>query len=180
MDNIKVKSGKLIIVDPCYDAKDGVVINALNGTWTVTAGYNDEGVVAWINVIHSDYTNKVTDPCFFLSDFVVDSGQVGIFDYEYLMSHNDESRDSEDTDCFYGKACELTSGDVDYIMHGIIDQEGAVSATGYGDGEYSIFVDYEDSDHRTVVAVGITFADETSDDDYDYEEYDEYDDTEES
>ena len=63
----------------------------------------------------------------------VDSGQAGIFNEKYY----EENQPKEE---WYDRICELTNDE----HFGVIDNEGVVSRTGYGDGSYRAYAAFYD------------------------------------
>lgn len=146
-------NGKLIITDPCYkDKHNGSIelIDVAAGIWTGCIDARHGYVTclyAW-NVASSFLIANDT----FYEDcdqtIYVDSGQAGIFNFgSYPFGSIGEF---EDKNSFYGKICEMTTDH----MWGFVD-EGIVSNSGYGDGEYIVRVIVDDG---KIVAVKIMFA----------------------
>ena len=86
----------------------------------------------------------------------MDSGQAGIFDSKYYEQYhfptNTERQVNED---WYDKVCNITLEEEGY---GIIDEEGCVSSSGYGDGGYTAYLGYLNNE---LVAVKVIFIDES-------------------
>lgn len=107
---------KVMISDPCYGLGtwcQGIVENVLPGEYECNVGYTDEGDwstrVADIQVIHKDFVNKFLK--YYPEEFEVgvDSGQAGIYDYEYYKKyHTDRSEQEHVDNDWYDRACELT------------------------------------------------------------------------
>lgn len=107
---------KVMVSDPCYGLNtwcQGVLENVLPGNYECNVEYSDEGDwgtrVAAIEVTHED--------CrifrFEAEDFEVgvDSGQAGIFDYDYYCQYHTDRKDSEHVDDdWYNRVCDKTSG----------------------------------------------------------------------
>lgn len=107
---------KVMISDPCYGVGtwcQGVLDNVLEGKYECIVEYSDEGDwgvrVAVIQVIHEDYMDDIS--AYLAEDFKigVDSGQAGVFDYEYYCKYHSNSTEREEVDDdWYNKVCDLT------------------------------------------------------------------------
>ena len=113
---MKIKLGnKVMVSDPCYGLGtwcQGVLENVLPGTYNCEVEYSDEGDwgtrVAAIEVVHENYDGFIV---FDSEDFEVgvDSGQAGIFDYEYYAKHHMDCKERPHVDDdWYDRVCELT------------------------------------------------------------------------
>lgn len=176
----KIKlTNRAVVMDPCYDLKTDIGYGVKLDN--VKPGEYFVGVELWDNVIRSLEVTHV-DHCRenesdLVDDFeniglvCVDSGQAGIFDYDYF----DKVSDPKIFDSWYDEVCGLTSKK----EAGTKDDGCAVSSTGVGDGEFNVMVGYSKGQ---VVYINIDFYDD-EEDDYDYEEdeddYDWYDSYEE-
>lgn len=96
---------KAMVSDPCYGLNtwcQGVVENVLPGEYKCKVGFSDEGDwgtrVADIEVIHKDYVGKWIE--FWPEEFEVgvDSGQAGIYDYEYYKKYHTDRNETEHVD----------------------------------------------------------------------------------
>lgn len=137
----EVTSGKLILIDPCYE-KDGMCqinnLKAKKGKWVAHIEHSDEGDwgqrVAKIYAVNKELADSLyafeTDAERIDGDVGVDSGQAGIFDQE---RYPDDPRTSDQEKVFYKVVCDLTTHG-----GGVIDF-GCVSSSGYGDGGYEAF-----------------------------------------
>ena len=108
---------KVMVSDPCYGLGtwcQGILENVLPGNYNCEVEYSDEGDwgerVSAIEVVHDNYDRPV--PVEFESeDFEVgvDSGQAGIFDYDYYTKYHTDStvRDHVDDD-WYDRVCDST------------------------------------------------------------------------
>lgn len=113
--NILLKD-KAIVSDPCYGLNtwcQGIVENVLPGKYECFLTTVDEGEfgirVAAIEVTHKDYVDKdlIYTPEKF--EVGVDSGQAGIFDYDYYTKyHTDTNERPHVDDDWYRKVCDLT------------------------------------------------------------------------
>lgn len=108
---------KVMISDPCYGLDtwcQGVLKNVLPGEYKCFVEYSDEGEwgtrVSAIEVRHQDYAEReldLIDP----EDFEVgvDSGQAGIFDYDYYIKYHTDSKERDHVDDeWYDKVCDKT------------------------------------------------------------------------
>lgn len=111
-----ILGNKVMVSDPCYGLNtwcQGVLKNVLPGEYECAVGFSNEGDwgtrVADIYVTHSDYTGK------FLSyeaeefEVGVDSGQAGIYDYEYYKKYHSDAKDREHVNRrWYDTVCSKT------------------------------------------------------------------------
>lgn len=158
MKTIKL-GNKVMVSDPCYRMGtwcQGVLDDVLPGNYNCTIEYSDEGEwgvrVAAIEVVHESVDSYWLE----LADFVigVDSGQAGIFDYEYYAEHHS---DRELDDEWYKTVCHNTWADDE---DGTIDGRGFVSISGYGDGSYPCYVAYDADDRIVAIRVEYIWDDE--------------------
>ena len=180
----KIKSGKMVLSDPCYDLGawcQGVIDNVKNGEWVADAQDTIAfgGRIVRLTAYHIDYPTSSDDIQFDgeLMDFDggVDSGQFGYFDFsEY---RNDKSiigveRIAEpsqiiicEDEPFYSICCDRTlSND----MWGVIPF-GVISSSGIGDGSYPTYgIKNGDGEY---VAFTTIFLDPDEDFDDEEEEY---------
>lgn len=133
---------KVMVSDPCYGLNtwcQGVLENVLPGQYDCNVEYSNEGDwgirVSAIEVTHIDYDRCVLNEELEKFDVGVDSGQAGIFDYEYYAKYHTDSTEREHVDDdWYDRVCDLThTGRFD---GNTIDNLGLVSSSGYGDGGY--------------------------------------------
>ena len=106
---------KVMVSDPCYGLGtwcQGVLENVLPGNYKCKVEYSDEGIfgkrVSAIEVTHQDYDGIVPMD---MENFEVgvDSGQAGIFDYDYYCQYHTDNNDSEYVDDnWYDRVCDLT------------------------------------------------------------------------
>lgn len=113
---MKIRLGnKVMVSDPCYGLNtwcQGVLENVLPGTYNCKVEYSDEGSlgvrVAAIEATHQDcgiYRFEIAD-----FEVGVDSGQAGIFDYEYYAKYHTDSKDRDHVDDeWYDMVCNKTS-----------------------------------------------------------------------
>ena len=155
MEKFNVKSGKMVLSDPCYELGiwcAGIIDNVKNGEWIGDADHLDAGDwgrrVAALASYHKDYPTTA-DEIFATGEKLqfdggVDSGQFGHFDFDGYR--NDETiagvkRISKDADIireeepWYSICCDRTLGKEQF---GVIPL-GVVSSSGYGDGSYDTY-----------------------------------------
>ena len=139
--------GKVMVSDPCYGMNvwcHGIVENVLPGTYNCSVVYSNEGAwgvrVAEIEVLHQDAKRYTMSH----SGFVVgvDSGQAGIFDYEYYEHYHQRGVDDD----WYDRVCAIT---LSAESAGTIDDSGFVSMSGFGDGGYDCYL-YKDLNYNVV------------------------------
>lgn len=123
MNNIEINDkgfialgDKVIVSDPCYGMNtwcQGVINNVLKGNYKCTVETSDEGEssrrVSAIQVVHEYYMKKFLE--YYKENFEVgvDSGQAGIFDYEYYKKYHSDNSEIEHADNnWYWRVCELT------------------------------------------------------------------------
>lgn len=124
MNNIEINDkgfialgDKVIVSDPCYGMNtwcQGVINNVLKGNYKCTVETSDEGEssrrVSAIQVVHEYYMKKFLEYSKENFEVGVDSGQAGIFDYEYYKRHHSDDSEIEHVDNnWYWKVCELTA-----------------------------------------------------------------------
>lgn len=123
MENITIANkgtiklgSKVMVSDPCYGLNtwcQGVLDNVLPGEYECTVEHSDEGEwgirVSAIEVTHEDYKGKFMEMSPEEFDVGVDSGQAGIFDYDYYCKYHTDTneRDYVDDD-WYDRVCEIT------------------------------------------------------------------------
>ncbi|PSL41041.1 uncharacterized protein DUF4241 [Planomicrobium soli] len=166
MGDFTVKSGKLIVTDPCYSAEDtGIQVhlsNVKNGRWTATVSYTDDEVVEKLTAY---FAEKKPSGKWHSCDklIAVDSAQAGIFDA--ALFGKDEAIPYEVENVYgigmdeeglkYYVACSdaVASDDQGGVIPG-----GAVAMSGYGDGMYEVYLKY--NIHKEIVGVMIGFGEE--------------------
>lgn len=105
---------KVMVSDPCYGLNtwcQGVLENVLPGKYNCEVEYKDEGDwgirVSAIEVTHEDYAYEMFESQDF--EVGVDSGQAGIFDYDYYCQYHTDINDSEHVDDdWYDRVCDKT------------------------------------------------------------------------
>lgn len=146
---------KVMVSDPCYGVNSryqGIVTDVLEGEYECFMTFMDKGDwgvrVSSIEVIHKDYLGQEPRYISKDKDIAVDSGQAGIFDYEYYANHHRDADERSHVDAgWYCQVCDLTyqrainpydkPNIVSAFSGDIIDSLGFVSSSGYGDGFYS-------------------------------------------
>lgn len=173
---------EVYVTDPCYSVPTWCQIkltNVLPGEWIVSMIYDEKGGSnrnAELYLVHKDYQGKnLLYDWDWLGDFGVDSGQAGVFD---AASYRDDAYaagittpevdfflpgDPLEGDAWYTKMCKFTQTNDGWGTYAA----GAVSSSGYGDGMYPLYGAEVDG---KVVALQLTFIDQSADDDEDLEE----------
>lgn len=154
---------KVMVSDPCYGLGtwcQGVLKNVLPGTYKCDVEYSDEGDwgvrVAAIEVRHENYDRPAEfKPEAF--DIGVDSGQAGIFDYDYYARYHDQHSVEDE---WYDEVCDIT---LSKTQSGDIDNCGFVSSSGFGDGGYTCWTAREENGY--IVAIRVEFITEYDDED---------------
>jgi hypothetical protein len=159
---------RLIVADPCYiDTDDGslaenlksgtlstpgggVVFEGAAGTWLAEAETQDEGAwgvrVGKLRLTRKDRTKSyLSRRLSHVGEVGVDSGQMGAFcatclplDYDALLAAYED----------------------DFSRKMLAFGGGAVSSTGYGDGEYEVTAAYDRDDRPVVIVVDFIPEDE--------------------
>lgn len=162
---------KVMVSDPCYGLGawcQGVLDNVLPGRYKCTVEYFTDGLwgkrVSAISVCHEDYAdNRGIAPEYDAEPFEVgvDSGQAGIFDYEYYKKyHSNPENFDHVNDEWYGRVCKLTRDGGNAI-----DERGLVSSSGYGDGGYTCWTAKNPDGKIYSILVEFVTEDEDEDDD---------------
>ena len=123
MNNITIENkgtitlgAKVMVSDPCYGLGtwcQGVLENVLPGAYDCNVEYSDDSYwgtrVSAIEVTHVDYDRCVLDEEKEKFEVGVDSGQAGIFDYEYYARyHMDATERPHVDDDWYDMVCDKT------------------------------------------------------------------------
>lgn len=132
------------VSDPCYDMNvwcAGTLENILKGVYNayVKIQDNKDGWgrrITELSVCHSCHRFRSSKKEM-VGSVGVDSGTCGIYDLEYYEEHHyDDSIDEE----WYSKhVCESAFWKKPY-QSSLLDGKGVMSCTGYGDGQYSVYV----------------------------------------
>lgn len=158
---------KVMVSDPCYGLGtwcQGVLENVLPGNYNCNVEYSDEGDwgvrVALIEVVHEDYDGVF---CMDMENFEVgvDSGQAGIFDYDYYAKYHDscDVRPHVDDD-WYDRVGDITLSEE---SAGSIDNLGFVSSSGFGDGGYTCWTERNKDGY--IIAIRVEFITEEDEED---------------
>lgn len=177
LGKFEIRSGKVLVSDPCYDLDTyGEIDNVRKGEWVAEVSLKE----CFGMRVSRLYAHHVSFPCDnpFYEEWKeepitvgVDSGQAGIFDVDYFKNQ-DVAKDYEylnpdeiinkGEDDWYSMCCDQT-------LHTECDAGvipfGVVSSSGCGDGSYSCFSIKKNGE---VVAIMIDFGlenDESDEDD---------------
>ena len=173
---MKIRLGnKVMVSDPCYGLNtwcQGVLENVLPGIYDCRVEYSDEGAwgerVSAIEVIHADCGIRIYEEADF--EVGVDSGQAGVFDYEYYCKyHTDDNDRNHVDDDWYDKVYDITLSDE---SAGTIDECGIVSSSGYGDGCYACWVARNSDGYIVAIRIEYITEEDEEDDEWDDEEED--------
>lgn len=198
LGKFEIKSGVVVVSDPCYDSIDranyrcrnnGQLKNVMKGQWYGQID-KDNNIVSLLICYHEDYPlnnvciDDVREWKKIPWEIAVDSGQAGIFDKKTWR--NDATvKDTKRLnpkyiiradELWYSICCDRTSGKT---LAGVIPC-GVVSTSGYGDGGYNGYYLKQDGKIVTIAInfgdkVGDKVGDENEDDDKYDEDDDEYD-----
>lgn len=181
----EIKSGKVVVTDPCYEINEkstlNKIINVKNGTWNAYICEGHSTKVCALLICHKDsnqikqiegldaytllgYTNHITK-------IGVDSGQAGFFDINHFKNDDDTVNqtiadfiDVNDLgDKWYAMCCHLTCNTENSA--GVVPY-GVVAQSGYGDGRYNVYADCEGDDKVSTI-LQIEFAEQHYDSDSD-------------
>lgn len=163
LGKFEVKSGQLVVADPCYELDTSIIMGVLeavlNGTWIGEVEKVEVRDWGEANAKLTAYHYSVAEQGAYLEwikcPFVagVDSGQAGIFDIQkYRIPDANAPQESSDTDTeWYYACCDITeSGEEAGILDG-----GVISRSGMGDGAYGVYKAVNAQDQ--VVGVKIVF-----------------------
>lgn len=155
LGTFNVVSGRIIVSDPCYEAKNELQLPAVNGEWKASISGKDRN-----SVLNVSTKGSSKFPWEKVSTAGVDSGQMSVFDLSaYRNDKEAEGRDLSQWkpdkgagEQFYAACCVLTC----YAENsaGVLPH-GAVSQSGYGDGVYPVYV--KKNEQGKVVAVKVKF-----------------------
>ena len=155
----QVKSGKIIVSDPCYDHKSEAKYPAVNGVWQASVAGKD-------GVASLTASTKGASKFRWEKDTTagVDSGQMSIFDLKFYRDDNlakgikmpdwmTPSRIKKEGkgEKFYGACCTLTLSE---NSAGVLPN-GVASGTLHGDGVYPVYI--KKNEQGKVVAVKVRF-----------------------
>lgn len=136
LGSLNISEDKIVVVDPSYDYGDCETVllkKVLSGKYLANVTTADN-LITSLKICHSDYKNSDLkfERCGFIA---VDSGQAGFFDKNYFVKK--QGGEVGDTETLYGLTCSITSSPK---QAGVIHKKGVVSASGFGDGCYNVFV----------------------------------------
>ena len=165
--NFNISSSKTVISDPCYsrtlDSGITYLDKVKNGLWhgvvkildkKQTQGWGERNTELLV-VHHDSLFIKSPKWSKHKTKIGVDSGQVGIF-CNSLYPHTEiDSEDCNSETSFYGQCCKATLK----TKHScdIVGNKGIVSSSGFGDGEYKLFV--SKNNNEEIIAIKIVFID---------------------
>ena len=184
-----VLRNKVIVGDPCYPEIEEVKVlnNVLEGTYNcfVKKGEVDGNRVMSIEVKHQ---HLAKEPFYFVGGgFYVDSGQAGIYDYDYHQEYHQFdgwilANEGSKEQAWYNRIWVLMThydinnnhieeddNEEEHRDFAIMDNSALVSFSGLGDGGYNIEVAKEDG---FIKAIRVVFIDE--DNPYDEDEDEDY------
>lgn len=149
---------RVLVTDPCYDRGTwcaGVVENVLSGEY-VAKIYKRQTKFGWgervarLSVKRNG--SRVVKRIDSRIDVGVDSGQAGIFD-DAIYPQGSTGR-YEDENSFYRRVCRLTYDDASKAFGGgIIEERGAVSSSGFGDGSYTCALGLDEDDRVVEISI---------------------------
>lgn len=133
---------KVIVTDPCYSLTvhcKKVIDNVVPGEYETSVEPIDAGnwgkrISSLLAIKRDSYREIVQEEC--LENVIgVDSGQVGIFDYNYRIEQGDDLGEYHDESSIYKRICLLTSSSSQW---GELDNKVVASSSGFGDGCYDL------------------------------------------
>lgn len=131
-----LQSNIMIACDPCYKREyEPTLFNrfeVVSGVWDAYCYYLGGRVAKLEAKLHGSTSTEYKT---LAEDAGVDSGQFGFFDDSIFP--NNEFRDFDDKNSFYGICCDLTLGKK---QAGIVMGKGVVSSSGFGDGSYRVTI----------------------------------------
>ena len=177
LGSFNLPSGKVRVTDPCYDrdVHCSGELKVKSGKWfgAVNRTNEDSNWGVRISEIYAFHESACSDDAELADensgiDVGVDSGQAGFFADELYPTTKDGFEYSN-KECFYGRVCEITSGEK---SAGIVP-EGVVSSSGFGDGGYKCLITR--NDYNEIVGMKIVFigGDEPNDDGEEWDTLDE-------
>lgn len=160
----------VMVSDPCYSIGtwcQGVVGNVVPGTYKCYVEHCQDSFwgdrVSAIEVVHADYNHSELDYVETNFEVGVDSGQAGIFNYNYYKKyHEDDNGHKRLNDDWYDKVCGLTSTK-DGFAGNTIDNNGLASSSGYGDGIYWCYISHDQNENVIAIRVDFIYEDDEED-----------------
>ena len=165
--------GDVYITDPCYNTDTWCMglVEMKKGEYNCFAHLFDCGI--WgerIGILEIILNNEIgtrlrTDNLGL--NIGVDSGQAGFFNKDYYENyhHSNFIDENSEDEKWYKRVCDITLSDDNC---GVIDDEGVVSESGYGDGGYDVYGYYNDNDELVGLRLEFIWEDEEENDE-DYE-----------
>ena len=148
-------SDNVFVSDPSYDTDTWCTLNlkgVMSGNYYCKVKKANCG--SWGNrvkeliVIHESIKDaKKSIRWEYVDSICVDSGQMGIYDYEHFSQIDADYERKEE---WYDKVCGITLTDA----YGIVDAQSVVSSSGYGDGRYPIYINKTDD---LITAIKVVF-----------------------
>lgn len=134
---------KVVVSDPCYQLDtwcQGIVENVKPGIYNCSVFVKDEGVFGKrVNTLRVTLDGtRIKEENFQLfedAEICVDSGQVGVYDYDYFEK-NQPDDDYENKYSWYRMICDITTES----KAGTLGDKCFVSQSGFGDGSYDLYV----------------------------------------
>ena len=159
-------NNKVIVSDPCYSIDDWcnkIINNMQPGEYECFEVLIDTRFgerIGELHIVHKEVLDKYKElkdipysPEPLCCSIGVDSGQCGIFDYEYYDRHQPDD-DYDDPESWYKRICDIT---LDPPCCGTVDNVGVVSESGWGDGMYNL---YSYLDTKSTKALKVVFIEE--------------------
>jgi len=160
INDFEVKSNDIIIFDPCFSKNEWcsmLIEDVKRGIWESYVKINDDDgsiselMVIYKNLLTSAYKNHKWNKI--ETDICIDSGQCAILDNDIFSSEKINTL----------KNCKDT---IKLYNYGSINN-GVISLSGYGEGEYSCYVI---DDINGIIGVKVIFIEEILESDYDYDD----------
>lgn len=185
LGTFELKTGNVVVSDPCYDSIGGRINepleNVKTGTWTAWVDRGDDGRIEALGAYIGNRQPFSEDYGWVSNDIGVDSGQAGIYERELYRDNDAVGKVAnklsfnidEPGEKFYSANCDLTLGEE--ISGGVLPF-GAVSSSGYGDGAYPLYTVVKDG---FITAIKVVFIEDEEEEDEEDDEMEWCDDCEE-
>lgn len=183
MSHFFVSSTRIRVTDPCYERTEDdsknccikILENVLPGVWQVnmnitsdTHGWGDR--VESLEIFANAPGHRLDHREQLEGSICVDSGQAGFFDDAFFPKG--DVGEYDDLNSFYGLVCNQTLDD-DGRTGGLANLGfGVASSSGYGDGEYPLYVSRDDK--GVIIGCRIVFIEEDYDEDFEEDSYEDY------
>lgn len=145
-------SDNVFVSDPCYNTDTWCTVrfgDVLPGTYHCKVRINKDERVKEIIAVHESAINLKNRMTWeYAGNAGVDSGQMGIMDYDHFDKLNEKEKTKDN---WYDKVCKITLKD----NAGIADTHSAVCSSGYGDGSYPVFGNWVKDKLRAIKVVFI-------------------------